>query len=94
LRPEAAGALSQLQTFNVRLQTRAACGASPCKPLFGGIGTKCTLQVSAVGQGRSIQPPLYANQFRTRNTCVRSASKLLDLPESDATQQDARHTRD
>jgi len=27
-----------LHSLNARLQARAACGASLCKPLFGGIG--------------------------------------------------------
>ena len=33
---------------NVRLQTRAACGASFCKPLLGGIDPKCISSDNAV----------------------------------------------
>jgi len=60
--------------LNVRLQTRAARGASSCKPLFGGSRTLTALSgMTASGQKRLFARSLAGRgrlRFRTKFDCV------------------------
>lgn len=62
-------------TPNVRLQARAACGASPCKPLFGGTRVSAETKVLEISR-------FEIAEFRWRRllrTIVLDASSSADL---------------